>query len=75
MYTPTELGAFGGSGDFGCLGCFGGFHDLLPMLAAPDWLPHMLHCCTPPTQSFKYSKHGFRVLETLQQPDLPQNHA
>ena len=50
-------------------------HHTLQAGAVAGWLPHMLHCCTPPTQGFKYSKHGFRVLATLQQPDLPQNHA
>ena len=61
VYTPTELGVFGGSGDFGCFDCFGGFHDLLPMLRH----------CTPPARGFRCSKHGFCVLEALQQPDFP----
>jgi len=41
VYTPTELGVFGGFGDFGCFDCFGGFHDLLPMLRH----------CTPPARA------------------------
>ena len=49
VYTPTELGVFGGFGDFGCFDCFGGFHDLLPMLRH----------CTPSARGFRCSKHGF----------------
>ena len=49
VYTPTELGVFGGFGDFGCFDCFGGFHDLLPMRRH----------CTPPARGFRCSKHGF----------------
>lgn len=61
VYTPTELGVFGGSGDFGCFNCFGGSHDVLPMLRH----------CAPPARGFRCSKHGFCVLEALQQPDFP----